>query len=64
MEKIVGKIFLDDVSLVTTAHNKIIDAMVGIDFHDVPENWLTANLDHGLWLNCGFFTQTSTQTTG
>ena len=63
MEKIIGKILLNDIAFVATANNKIVDAMVGLDLHDVPKNWLTTHLHHGLWLNCGFFTQTSTQTT-
>jgi hypothetical protein len=36
--EIVGKIFLDDVTLVAAADNKIIDSVSRIDLHDVPQD--------------------------
>lgn len=39
MQKIIGEIFLDHIALVTTAHNKLRESMVGIYFHQMPEYW-------------------------
>ena len=36
----------------------------GIDLHDVPDDRLAADLDHGLWLEMGFFADASSQTAG
>ena len=41
MQKVVSEVFLDDVALVTTTNYEIIDSVMGIGFHDVPQNRLT-----------------------
>jgi hypothetical protein len=48
MQEVVGEIFLDDVALVAAADDEVIDAMLGIDLQDVPENRPAAYLDHRL----------------
>ena len=63
VQKIVCKIFLDDVALIATANDKVINAVMGIGLHDVPQDWLTTYLNHGLWLGVSFLTDTSTQST-
>ena len=36
VQKIIGEILLDHIALVATANHKLVDAMVGIDFHNMP----------------------------
>jgi len=55
MQKIVRKVFLDDVALVATANDEVIDAVMGVGFKDVPQDRLASNLDHGLGASVGFF---------
>src|SRR6266702_1359906 len=38
VEKVVGKVLFDKVSLIAETDDEIIEAIMGIDFHDVPEN--------------------------
>jgi hypothetical protein len=55
VQKVVGKVFFDEVTLITTANDKVVDAVVGVHFHDVPQNRVTTNLDHRLGTYSGFF---------
>src|SRR5205085_2820198 len=48
MEQIVGEVLLDGVALVTAADHEVVDAMRGIDLHDVPENGSASDVDHRL----------------
>lgn len=61
MQKIVGKVFLDDVALVAAANDEVINAVVGVGLEDVPQDGLTADLNHGFGL--AFFADTSTKST-
>ena len=54
MQKVIREIFLDQVALVTEADDKIIEAVMAVDFHDVPKNRPTANFDHRLRANRRF----------
>ena len=47
VQKIVGKILLDDVALVAAANDEFIHAVSGIQFHDMPQDRLATDLDHG-----------------
>ena len=49
MKFVIGKIFLDKISLVTAANDEIIDPVTVIELHDVPEDWLPAYFHHRLW---------------
>ena len=64
MKEIVGEIFLDDVATVATANHKVVHAVRGIHFHNVPENRTTADFDHGLWFEMGFLGNSSSESTG
>ncbi len=55
VQKIIGKIFFDDIAFVAQANHKIIEPVGRINFHDVPQNRHTANLDHWFWPDDGFF---------
>ena len=54
MQEIVGEIFLDDVAAVTAANDKVVHAVRGIHFHDVPQNGAPTNFNHWLWFEMGF----------
>ena len=60
MKKVVSKIFLDHIALVSAADNEVIDTVVAVDLKDVPENWLPADFYHRLWPQMGFLRQTGT----
>lgn len=64
VHKIVGKILFDDVALVTTANNEVVDAVVGVGLEDVPQNGLAADFDHGFGASRGFFGDAGAKTTG
>src|SRR5437660_66345 len=59
---VVAKVFLDYVTFIAQAQNKIFMAVVGVDFHDVPENWPLANRHHGFGTESGLFAQARSHT--
>src|SRR6185437_10776378 len=61
---VVREILLDDIALVSQAHDEVVDAVVGIDLHDVPEDGPAADFDHRLGPDGCLFTKPSAQTTG
>src|SRR5207302_9963213 len=48
IQEIVGEVLLDDIALVPAADDEVINAVLGIDFQDVPEDGAATNLDHRL----------------
>ena len=48
MKKVICKIFLDDIALVAQADDEIMDAMMRLDLHDMPEDRLFADRDQRL----------------
>ena len=47
----VGKLqeeVLHHLGLVTERHHELLEAVGGVELHDVPENWMLADLDHRL----------------
>jgi hypothetical protein len=58
---IIGKILLDDIPLVAAADHKVMKAEAGIDFHNMPQNGLLANADHGLRLQMALLADASAQ---
>ena len=59
VQKVIGEIFLDDISLVSQANDEIVDTVRRIDFKDMPQNGLSTDLNHGFWSEMRFFTDTS-----
>jgi len=55
MQKIIGKIFLDDVTLIAAADDEFVDAVMAVGLKDVPQHWLAAHLHHGLGPQMGLF---------
>jgi hypothetical protein len=47
---VVGKVFFDHIAFVTTQNDELIEAVAGINFHDVPKYGFTPDFDHGLGL--------------
>lgn len=56
VEEVVVEPFLDHLLLVAGADDEVLYAVVGVFFHDVPEDRPAADLDHGFGLVLGFFT--------
>ena len=64
VQEVVGEVFLDHVALVAAADDEVVDAVGGVELHDVPEDRLAADLDHGLGLEVGFLGEARAETTG
>ena len=54
VQKEVGKIFLDHIAAIAEANYELVDAMLGINLHYVPQNRAVANFNHRLWPEVGF----------
>ena len=54
MQEIIRKIFLDHIPFIPTADDEIINAMMGVNFHDMPQDRLATNLYHGFGSERGF----------
>ena len=59
VEEVIREIFLDYIAFVPEANHELIDPVVRVDLHDVPQDRPTPNLDHGLWLEMGFLAYAS-----
>ena len=57
-------VLLDDVLLVPRADDKLIEAVGGVQLHNVPQNGHPAQLHHGLGLELGFFRDPGAEATG
>ena len=55
VQEVVGEVLIDHVALVAAADHEVVDAVRGIDLHDVPQNGLPADLDHRLGTHRAFF---------
>lgn len=64
VQEVIGKVLLDDIPFVTAADDEVMDAMMGIELHDVPENRPAADLDHGLGPKVSFFGDAGSVATG
>ena len=64
VQEVVGEVLLDHVALVAAADHEVVDAVGGVHFHDVPQDRLAADFDHGLGARAGFFAESSAQATG
>lgn len=61
---VIRKVFFDGMGFIATADDELIIAVVGIGFHDMPQDWLIANLDHGFGFEVGFFGDSGSEATG
>jgi hypothetical protein len=63
VQEVIGKILLDQITLVTTTDHKLVNAMGAKDFENMPQNRLSANFNHGFWFDAGFFADASSKAT-
>jgi len=64
VQEIVSEILLDQVALVAAADDEVVDAVGGVELHDMPEDGLAADLDHGLGSEIGFFGEPGAEAAG
>ena len=64
VQEVVREVLLDEVALVAAADHEVIHAIRDINFHNVPNNRLAADLDHRLGLEVGLFGDAGTETIG
>jgi len=64
VQEVICKVFLDEVSLVTKANDKIVNFVARINLQNMPKHRFPAHFDHWFWSHAIFFTQPGTQTTG
>ena len=62
MQEIVRKIFLDQVSFVAKTNDKIIEAVKGVGFHNVPQNRPFTDFDHRFRFQMRLFADTRPET--
>lgn len=55
MEEIIGEVLFYDVLFVPCADDELVETVVAVELHDVPEDWHTAQFYHGLGFELGFF---------
>src|SRR5262249_31719729 len=48
VQRVVGEILLDEIALVAEADDEVVEAVGGVDLHDVPQDRPAADLDHRL----------------
>jgi hypothetical protein len=60
---IVEEILFDGITAVSQAENELPVAVVGVAFHNVPENGTASHFDHRLGAKLRLFPETGTQTT-
>src|SRR4029453_3620295 len=63
VQKVIGEVLLDDISLVAEADDEIAYIVSRVDLHDVPQDWLATNFYHRLRPEVGFFTYAGAQPT-
>jgi hypothetical protein len=49
VQKVIGEVLFDDITLVSTANDEVIDAVVGVAFEYVPQYGFATNFNHGFW---------------
>ncbi len=61
VQEVVGEILLDHVPLVAAANDEVVNAVLGIDLQDVPQDGKSADIDHRLGTQGSFFAETCAQ---
>ena len=64
VQEVVGKVLLDQVTLVAAANDEVIDAVVRVNLHDVPQNRHATNFYHRLGFEVGLLRNPRPQTPG
>lgn len=63
MAEVIGKIFLDDILLVATTDDKLVDTVMAVSLHDMPQDGLPSDFNHRFGDQIGRFAQTCTEAT-
>ena len=64
VEVVVCKILLDEMALVAAADDEVMEAKAGVIFHNVPQDGLFANSDHGLGFQMALLADAGAQAAG
>jgi hypothetical protein len=64
MKGVVREIFFDQIAFVPEADDEIVDPVMGVDLHDVPDDRAAADLHHRLRANGGFFGEAGAKAPG
>ena len=64
MHEIIGEIFFNNIAAIPQAYDEFVDAVGGVNFHDMPQDRLAANFHHRFGDAPGFFGQPGAQTAG
>jgi len=62
VQKVVREVLFDHITFVTEADHEVMDPIMGINFHDVPQDRTPANLDHRFGAQRRLFTDAGTET--
>ena len=57
--EVVAEVLFDHVALVAEAEDELAVAVMGVGFHDVPEDGFTTDGDHGFGAELSFFAEAS-----
>src|SRR5450432_4737237 len=61
VQRITGEEFFDQIALIAKADDEVRDPMGGVNLHDMPKKWPTADFDEGLGPESGLFAESRTQ---
>src|ERR1051325_7647446 len=64
MEKVVREILFDHVALVAEADDEVVESLVAVDLHHVPQHRTAADLDHRFRPHAGLFGDARPQSAG
>jgi len=62
--RVLDEVALDPLALVAERHVELVEPMVGVDLHDVPQHRVLADLDHRLGAQLGLFGEARAEASG
>ncbi len=64
VQEVVGKIFFDDIAFVSKEDDEVVISVARVYLHDVPEDRVPTDFDHGFWDYTGFFSKACAHAAG
>ena len=64
VQEIICKVLLDHMLLIPGADHKIVEAVMAVELHDMPEDRHAAQIHHGLWFELAFFGNARSEAAG
>ena len=64
VQEIIREILLDHMLLIPGADHKIVEAVMAVELHDMPEDRHAAQIHHGLWFELAFFGNARSEAAG